>query len=130
MSKKHSNAQHKPVAETVTPAVEAPKVETPKVEIVQGAETVTPIVEGFTAESVMTKTAPELITAYGNKSNAIRGLNGLGLKTGPISKLLGIRYQHARNVLSKPLKRVIKETRDAKNEHGAAVASEGNTATA
>jgi|SRR5256885_2110729 len=56
----------------------------------------------------------ELIKAYGNKSNAIRGLASLGLKTGPISKLLDIRFQHARNVLTRPLKRVIKDERDQK----------------
>lgn len=54
-----------------------------------------------------------LITHYGNKSKAIRGLSVLGHKCGPISRALNIRFQHARNVLSKPLKRLIKEEREA-----------------
>ena len=47
----------------------------------------------------------ELIQKTGSKSAAIRALAGAGHKTGPIAKCLGIRYQHARNVLSQPLKR-------------------------
>lgn len=71
-------------------------------------------IEGLTMEKVETMTAAQLIAAYGNKSNAIRGLNAqFGMKPGPISKKLGLIYQHARNVLSKPLKKVIKEEREA-----------------
>jgi len=55
----------------------------------------------------------ELVAAFGNKSNAIRGLSSLGFTKGQIAKALDIRYQHARNVLSRPLKRDIKEQRDA-----------------
>jgi len=117
-----------PIVETAagTPA------EAPKVEMIQGAETITPVVEGLTAEDALKKTAPELIALYGNKSNAIRGLNGLGIKTGPISKAMGIRYQHARNVLSKPLKRVIRDVKEAANHQGqvAAPASEAPVVTA
>jgi hypothetical protein len=54
-----------------------------------------------------------LIEIYGNKSNAIRGLSVLGHKNGPISRALNIRFQHVRNVLLKPLKRVIAEERKA-----------------
>lgn len=54
-----------------------------------------------------------LVAHFGNKSKAIRGLSALGHKCGPISRALDIRYQHARNVLSRPLKRLIKEERDA-----------------
>lgn len=54
-----------------------------------------------------------LIGYYGSKSKAIRGLSALGHKCGPISRALNILYQHARNVLNKPLKRLIKEERDA-----------------
>ena len=71
-----------------------------------------PKMEGVTAENFTTHKAEDLIKGFGNKSNAIRGLAALGIKPGPISKHLGIRYQHARNVLSRPLKRVIKEQRD------------------
>jgi len=71
-------------------------------------------VEGLTMEKYDAMTGAQLISAFGNKSNAIRGLNAqLGLKPGPISKKLGIIYQHARNVLNKPLKKVIKDARDA-----------------
>ena len=38
-------------------------------------------------------------------SAKIRYLNSQGLKNGPISKLLNIRYQHVRNVLTTPLKK-------------------------
>lgn len=54
-----------------------------------------------------------LIAHFGNKSNAIRGLNAMGHKCGPISRALDIKFQHARNVLSKPLKREIKAEREA-----------------
>jgi len=55
-----------------------------------------------------------LIEKFGNKSNAIRALAAMnGGKCGPISKALNIRFQHARNVLSKPLKRVIAAERAA-----------------
>lgn len=54
----------------------------------------------------------ELIKHFGSKSAAIRGLNAeLGWKPGPISKALGILYQHARNVLLQPLKRQIAQDR-------------------
>jgi hypothetical protein len=69
--------------------------------------------EGVTAENFTSYTKEQLIAGYGNKSNAIRGLAALGVKPGPISKHLGILYQHARNVLLRPLKRVIKEQRAA-----------------
>jgi len=83
---------------------------------------------GLSLEAVEKMTSAELIKHFGNKSNAIRGLAALGLKPGPISKKLGIIYQHARNVLKRPLKRVIKEERDAKVEQSqAAPAAEGQT---
>lgn len=54
-----------------------------------------------------------LIKHYGSKSKAIRGLSALGHKCGPISRALNIRFQHARNVLLKPLKREIAAERAA-----------------
>lgn len=39
------------------------------------------------------------------KSAKIRALSAAGHPTGEISKILGIRYQHVRNVLTTPLKR-------------------------
>jgi hypothetical protein len=85
--------------------------------------------DGLTTEAVEKMTGAELIKHFGNKSNAIRGLAALGLKPGPISKKLGIIYQHARNVLKRPLKRVIKDERDAKvqEQSQAAPAAEGQT---
>lgn len=106
MSKRNSRAQvqvqiDEPVAQNVVDVVE-------------------PVVEPTTTEPVVNEvvgnvnmTSSELIKKYGNKSNAIRALSAQGLKCGPISKALGIRYQHARNVLCQPLKRLIKEERDA-----------------
>jgi hypothetical protein len=69
--------------------------------------------------------AKDLIALFGNKSSAIRGMAGFGLKAGPISRALGIIYQHARNVLSRPLKREIKEQRET-----AAKAAPAGTTTA
>lgn len=54
----------------------------------------------------MKMSALELISMFGNKSKAIRALHGMGHKTGPISKVLGLRYQHVRNVLVTPVKAV------------------------
>lgn len=54
----------------------------------------------------MKLSALELISMFGNKSKAIRALHGMGHKTGPISKVLGLRYQHVRNVLVTPVKAV------------------------
>lgn len=53
------------------------------------------------------KTPQEYISQYGSKSNAIRGLATEGMKTADISRALGIRYQHARNVLKRPLKKSV-----------------------
>lgn len=64
-------------------------------------------------KTMMSLGADKLIVMYGSKSKAIRALAALGHKCGPISRALNIRFQHARNVLDKPLKRVIKEERAA-----------------
>jgi len=47
----------------------------------------------------------ELIKLHGSKSAAIRALAAEGYKTAEIARKLGIIYQHARNVLQRPLKR-------------------------
>jgi len=107
MAKAKSQVQHAP-AQTV-PAQTTPIVAEAKP--AQAGELKT--MDGVTAENFTAFTKEALIAGYGNKSNAIRGLAALGLKPGPISKHLGIIYQHARNVLLRPLKRVIKEQRDA-----------------
>ena len=100
------------VAAIAAVAAVAPVVQ-PTVAQVAAVLGVVPTIEGLTLEKVETMTSAQLISGFGNKSNAIRGLSALGMKTGPIAKKLGIIYQHARNVLSKPLKRVVKDERDA-----------------
>lgn len=73
--------------------------------------------EAVNLDELLSKSATDLIAAYGSKSKAIRGLNDHGAKVAQIAKALDIRYQHARNVLNKPLKRLIKEQREqAKKE--------------
>jgi len=95
------------------PAVALPATVVAETKPAQAVELKT--MDGVTAENFTAFTKEALIAGYGNKSNAIRGLAPLGLKPGPISKHLGIIYQHARNVLLRPLKRVVKEQRDAAN---------------
>lgn len=79
------------------------------------AEHVEPPLETLISDPawMIARSADFLIGYFGNKSKAIRGLTVMGHKPGPISRALGIRYQHVRNVLEKPLKRVIKAERDA-----------------
>lgn len=84
----------------------------------QGQQVELKVMPGVTAENFTTFTKEALIQGYGNKSNAIRGLNALGIKAGPISKHLNIRYQHARNVLQRPLKRQIAEERNKNSNIG------------
>lgn len=48
----------------------------------------------------------DYIKACGSKSAAIRRLAGEGLKRGDIARYLNIRYQHVRNVLITPVKKV------------------------
>jgi len=51
-----------------------------------------------------TEPAAEYIKEQGSKSNAIRALAADQVPTAAIAKYLDIRYQHARNVLTRPLK--------------------------
>lgn len=111
MAKSQKQKQVQALAQPVTVAA---VVATPVAVAPQAAVVVQTVMNGVTAENFATFSKEDLIKGYGNKSGAIRGLAALGLKPGPISKQLGIRYQHARNVLSRPLKRVIKDERDAK----------------
>lgn len=53
--------------------------------------------------------AVEYIQKYGNKSNAIRALYESEMTISAIAKLMGVKYQHVRNVLTQPQKRKIKE---------------------
>lgn len=50
-------------------------------------------------------TATQLIEKYGNKSAAIRALHKQGYTVSEIAKKVGVIYQHARNVVLRPLKR-------------------------
>lgn len=47
----------------------------------------------------------ELIAKYGTKSAAIRILAKQGMPTADIARKMNVIYQHARNVLKRPLKR-------------------------
>lgn len=97
----------------VEPVVEAEvKVEAPVVAEVQAPAVVVAEVQALEVKKIE-GTSAELIAKHGNKSNAIRFLNSEGHKTAAIAKALEIRYQHVRNVLNQPLKRVIKAERDA-----------------
>lgn len=51
-------------------------------------------------------TTEQLIKKYGNKSAAIRALYEQGYTTSEIAKKVDVIYQHARNVILRPLKRV------------------------
>lgn len=46
-----------------------------------------------------------LMAEHKTKSALIRHLSSLGHKNGPISKFMGIRFQHVRNVLVTPIKK-------------------------
>lgn len=48
--------------------------------------------------------AATFIAECGSKSEAIRSLSASGKPRGEIAKMLGIRYQHVRNVLITPVK--------------------------
>lgn len=47
-----------------------------------------------------------LMATYKTKSAVIRYLDSQGWKRGQIAKFMEIRYQHVRNVLTQPLKKV------------------------
>ena len=51
-------------------------------------------------------TAAQLIKLHGSKSAAIRALHVQGYTKSEIAKKIGVIYQHARNVILRPLKRV------------------------
>lgn len=66
----------------------------------------------YTRDMFENKTTQEIYTIFGEKetrgttSKAIRELSSLGFTRSQISKMLGIRYQHVRNVQLQILKRV------------------------
>jgi hypothetical protein len=61
--------------------------------------------EAAKPESTMSAAVALIVNGGQNKSNKIRSLLALGLKRGEVAKLLGIRYQHVRNVEITPVKR-------------------------
>ncbi len=57
----------------------------------------------------MKKMSPEvLVTTFGNgkKSVTIRYLAAIGFSRSEVAKMLNIRYQHVRNTLMEPMKKV------------------------
>lgn len=55
---------------------------------------------------VETETLESLMSQYKTKSALIRELHSRGKTRGEIAKFMGIRYQHVRNVLITPIKKV------------------------
>ena len=56
---------------------------------------------------IETPVTPEIdLTTFTTKSSKIRHLSSLGKTRSEIAKMLDIRYQHVRNVLTQPLKKV------------------------
>lgn len=53
----------------------------------------------------LTEAQKAIVESSVSKSDKIRQLLGTGLKRGDVAKILGIRYQHVRNVELTPLKR-------------------------
>ena len=51
------------------------------------------------------KEVMDIVESTMSKSDKIRALIALGEKRGSVAKLLGIRYQHVRNVVITPIKR-------------------------
>jgi hypothetical protein len=58
----------------------------------------------MSATTLSVATIPATLTT---KSGQIRWLASQGMKRGEIAKLLGLRYQHVRNVLIQPLKKEV-----------------------
>jgi hypothetical protein len=84
------------VAESGIKATEVVTQPTPQAPTATPANPQVQLVNGLTKE--------QFLTSHGNnKSKAIRALHAAGMAVGPISKFLGIKYQHARNVLIQPL---------------------------
>lgn len=52
-----------------------------------------------------TRDLTTLMSEHKSKSAVIRYLSSQGMSRGDISRFVGIRYQHVRNVLTQPLKK-------------------------
>lgn len=60
----------------------------------------------YTAEVLMNlNNNNDVLSQYKTKSDAIRDLSSKGYTRSDIAKMLGIRYQHVRNVLVQKLKK-------------------------
>lgn len=64
--------------------------------------------------------ADALIEFFGSKSKAIRALRVQDVAFADIARALNVRYQHVRNVLNQPQKRLLKAEREAAKEAKAA----------
>lgn len=58
------------------------------------------------ATKLAARSYEDLIAEYKTKSALIRALHAEGESRGSIAKLMNIRYQHVRNVLITPIKKV------------------------
>jgi 3-methyladenine DNA glycosylase/8-oxoguanine DNA glycosylase len=61
-----------------------------------------------TVAQIAQMTSDDLIKTFGNgrKSTTIRYLSTVGFSRSQIAKMLNIRYQHVRNTLTEPMKKV------------------------
>ncbi len=69
-------------------------------------EQVAQVEEQTNEVEVQVETLDGLMNQFKTKSAVIRYLKTKGMTTSGISKFMGIRYQHVRNVLTQPLKKV------------------------
>jgi hypothetical protein len=110
MAKNNANAARKTEA-VLEDSNTAGNVATPATSSAPPASTVaSTIMLGSKEHKLDGSEAQRIIDHFGGKSNAIRGLHSMGLKTGPIAKAVGVIYQHARNVLKQPLKKQANQT--------------------
>lgn len=71
---------------------------TTQIQNVETVEILTPV--------EVVETLADQIAKLATKSAKIRFLSATGMKRGEIAKMLNIRYQHVRNVLITPLKKI------------------------
>jgi hypothetical protein len=76
----------------------------------QPQPTTTPAMDAAKAE-LNAMSGVQIVNLYGSKSNAIRAMGSIGFTTSEIATKLGIIYQHARNVLRRPLKKALNAQR-------------------
>lgn len=97
-------ARRNKIEQVATEQVEAIEVEQVATEQVEQVE---PITEQEAIDaSVKAMTLEVLMDTLKTKSAVIRHLSAEGMTTGQIAKFMNIRYQHVRNVLITPVKKV------------------------